>query len=71
MCPVRAAAALVEYIYSIPGTYLDTPICTFWADGKLRLAVTAMGEDKLGSKAEDIGTHSIRSAAAMSMFLDN
>ena len=83
MCPVRAAAALVKYIYNIPGTDLDIPICTFWADGKLRLltqdtllmefrsAVRAMGEDKLGFKAEDIGTHSIRSAAAMSMFLDN
>eukprot|EP00957_Ditylum_brightwellii_P039652 3000198-Ditylum_brightwellii.AAC.1 len=30
-----------------------------------------MREDKLGFKAEDIGTHSIRLAAAMSMFLDN
>ena len=38
---------------------------------EFRAAVTAIGEEKLGFKAEDIGTHSIRTAAAMAMFLDN
>ena len=35
----------------------------------IRAAVIAIGEDKLGFKADDVGTHSIRSGAAMSMFL--
>eukprot|EP00957_Ditylum_brightwellii_P207179 15351855-Ditylum_brightwellii.AAC.1 len=83
LCPVRAAAAVVTYVLSIPGTDLDTPICPFLEDGELkclsqmtllkefRSAVVAIGEDKLGFKAEDVGTHSIRSGAAISMFLDN
>jgi hypothetical protein len=35
----------------------------------LRDAVGAMGEVKLGIKKEDVGTHSIRSGAAMAMYL--
>ena len=35
----------------------------------LRDAVKATGEEKLGFKAEEIGTHSIRSGAAMAMYL--
>ena len=36
----------------------------------LRAAVEAIGEDKLGFKSSEIGTHSLRSGAAMAMFLD-
>ena len=32
---------------------------------------TSIGEDKLGFKPEDIGTHSNRCAAAMAMFMDD
>ena len=35
----------------------------------LRAAVTAIGEEKLGFKSSEIGTHPIRSGAAMAMFL--
>ena len=35
----------------------------------LQAAVVSIGEEKLGFKKEDIGTHSIRSGAAMAMFL--
>jgi hypothetical protein len=35
----------------------------------LRDAVRAIGEVKLGLKKEDVGTHSIRLAAAMAMYL--
>ena len=35
----------------------------------LRMAAKAIGEEKLGFKIDDIGTHSIRSGAAMQMFL--
>ena len=35
----------------------------------LRAAVIAIGEDQLGIKADDVGTHSIISAAEMAMYL--
>ena len=35
----------------------------------LQAAVDSIGEDTLGFKKEDIGTHSIRSGAAMAMYL--
>jgi hypothetical protein len=35
----------------------------------LRDAVGAIGEVRLGVKKEDVGTHSIRSGAAMAMYL--
>ena len=35
----------------------------------LQAAVVSIGEEKLGFKKEDIGTHLIRSGAAMTMFL--
>lgn len=35
----------------------------------LRASVIAIGEDILGVSANDIGTHSIRSGAAMAMYL--
>jgi hypothetical protein len=35
----------------------------------LRAAVVSIGEDILGIKKEDVGTHSIRSGAAMAMYL--
>ena len=36
----------------------------------LRAAAKAIGEDKLGFKISDIGTHSLRSGVAMAMTLD-
>ena len=36
---------------------------------KLRAAATAIGKDNLGFVADDLGLHSIRSGAAMSMYL--
>jgi len=36
----------------------------------LRHIVTQMGKDHLGYEAKDMGTHSIRSGAAMAMYLD-
>ena len=37
----------------------------------LRAAVEAIGEEKFGFKSSEIGTHSLRSGAAMAMFLDH
>lgn len=81
LCPVRQTAAVVRRIWSYPGANWDTPISAVWRNDRiehlsskeminaLRAAVVAVGEDKLGFKAEEIGTHSIRSGAAMSMFM--
>ena len=84
LCPVRNTAALVTRIRSIPGTDDDTLACTYQNEkGKVcvvsqtvllkhyRIAAEAIGEDKLGFKPEEIGTHSVRSSAAMAMFLAN
>ena len=80
--PTRAWATLVRRIRSYPGATDDTPVSAVWRNGRmehitskemvkaLRAAVVAVGEEKLGFKKEDIGTHSIRSGAAMSMALD-
>ena len=81
MCPVKAAAGLVRRIRGYPGTDGDTPVSALLVGSKithvtskqmvgyLRDAVKAIGEDILNIDAEDIGTHSIRSGAAMAMFM--
>jgi len=82
--PVRQAGALVQRVRSIPEANNDTPIYTYSdEDGctciitqdlllkEFRSAVDAIGEDKLGFKSSEIGTHSNRTAAAMAMFLAN
>ena len=79
--PVRSWAAIVRRIWSYPGANWDTPVSAVWRDDRiehitsqevvaaLRMAVIAIGEEKLGFKADEIGTHSIRSGAAMQMVL--
>ena len=81
LCPVRAAAAIVRRIRTYPASSQDFSISTVIVDGHLeqvtsthmihalRDAVGAIGEVKLGIKKEDVGTHSIRSGAAMEMYL--
>jgi hypothetical protein len=85
ICPVRTLAELVARIrgYSQqPGNAIRG--INAWAETvdddtkylsslavleQLRTATRAIGERRLGFKAEDIGTHSIRSRAAMAMYL--
>jgi len=81
LCTVRAAAAIVRRIRKCPGLSQDSPISTVIVNGHLeevtsthmihalRDAVGVIGEVKLGIKKEDVGTHSIRSGAAMAMYL--
>jgi hypothetical protein len=81
MCPVRAAAELVCRIQSYPRTTDETPISAVLMGSRVRHitskqvakalqdTVTAIGEDVLNIKAEEVGTHSLQSAAAMAMFL--
>ena len=83
LCPVTIWANLVTRVLSYSGTGPDTPVNTFLFNGalrqvssrtillKLRAAVTIIGEELLGFSASEIGTHSIRSGAAMAMYLDN
>ena len=82
LCPVRAAAAIVSVLDSRKDTNGDTTINCFVTESNrlahvsslevrraLRAAATVMGEESLGFKPTEIGTHSIRSGAAMAMHL--
>jgi hypothetical protein len=81
LCPVKQWAAVVNRIWSYPGANINTPVSAVWRYDKLdnltsqtlinalRDAVIAVGEDSLGFKASEVGTHSIRSGAAMQMYL--
>ena len=81
ICPIRQWAALVKLIRKYPGSTCDTPVSEVWKNHKikhvtskemvsaLRDAVCAIGEDKLGFRTEQVGTHSQISGAAMAMYL--
>ena len=81
MCPVRAWASIARRVLSYPGTDEKSYVNTIFTDDKistissstvrtkLRSAADRIGEERLGFKGEDIGTHSIRSGAAMAMYL--
>ena len=81
LCPVRQWAAIVRRILGYPGAALETPVSAIWRHDRiehitsaemtqaLRSAVISIGEEVLGINASDVGTHSIRSGAAMAMYL--
>ncbi|KAL7460348.1 hypothetical protein ACHAXS_002260 [Conticribra weissflogii] len=81
LCLVKQWAALVTRICSYQGVLDNTTVDTFLYLGRLlRLtladmvqalcdAAAAVGEERLDFAKEDIGTHSIRSRAAMSFYL--
>ena len=83
LCPVRAAAAIVTRIGKYLGPSQGSPILTVIVNGHLEqvtsthminalrdaIGTIGIGEIKLGIKKEDVGTHSIRSGAAMVMYL--
>jgi hypothetical protein len=84
LCPVRRWARLVRRIRSYGGAVSSsTPVNLCWDPHKrryvsitsadittsLRKSVSAIGENVLGFKPEEVGTHSIRSGAAMAMYL--
>jgi hypothetical protein len=84
LCPVIAWSSIVKRVRALPGTSDDSPVCTYQhADGSIGLVtskqtllrirdrVTAIGKDVLGFSAWEVGTHSIRSAVAMAMYLAN
>ena len=83
LCPVRAWAALVKRILKYPGTSSNTPVNTFYTNGKLKQTsshqtkrfitshVQSIGEVKLGIDVKTVGTHSLRSSCAMLLYLSN
>ena len=83
MNPARVLACLVSELWKLQSTTSDTPMCTFYDKGStrtvsasdalehLRRVAEVLGEENTGFKPKEIGTHSIRSGAAMAMFLDN
>ena len=83
-CPVKLFASIVRHIRSRPAgtdstpvymftnsTYNLDPITSDHVRQVLRGAVALFGEDRLGFTIKDFGTHSIRSGAAMAMYIDN
>jgi len=81
LCPVTAWAGIVKRILSYDGTGPTTPVCTIKGPNgtlsqlsskqllnRLRASVKTVGEDELGFKSLELGTHSIRSGAAMAMY---
>ena len=83
MNPARSLGATVQRILSYPRTSFDTSICTYMMDGVLmeftqfnllsafRSNAAAIGKDKLGFGLDNIRTHSVCSAAAMAMLMDD
>jgi len=81
LCPVKQWAQLVNRIWTYPGTTEDTPVCMVWRHDRreqitlyqviatLRAACATIGSARLGFEPEEIGTHSLRSGAAMEMYL--
>ena len=81
--PTRALASIVDELWKDPRTTEDTPICTFYEDGTakfvtandmlrfMRRTADAIGQGKLGFASAEIGTNSVRSGAAMAVFLGN
>ena len=84
LCPVKSFASIVRRIRAHPGVTESTPVYMFIKSTEnlepitsdhviqvLRGAAALFGEDRLGFTIKDIGTHSIRSGAAMAIYLDN
>jgi hypothetical protein len=81
LCPVIQWARLVSRIWTYPGASLDTNVCTVWQNGRmehitsktilqhLRAACATIGSACLGFEPHKIGTHYLRSGAAMEMYL--
>ena len=82
MCPVRNWATIVKRIRSYPGTNDDTAVSAVWRNNQIEhitsdelintidTAAESIGYEKLGLKKGDLGLHSIRSGAAMAVYLN-
>ena len=82
LCPVKAWARITKRILAYSNTNEDTYVNIISIKSKhfyvssqdalqaIRAAATSIGETTLGFSINEIGTHSIRSGAAMAMYLD-
>ena len=83
LSPTHLWCDVIDDLLRVPGANDATPVCC-WYDQQndklfditqdtllktLRWSADAIGFEKLGYKPEEIGTHSIRSGAAMALFL--
>jgi hypothetical protein len=81
MCPIKLWASIVTRILTYEGSNTNSPvslarhsnitisITSEMVANLLKDGVVAIGEMKLGIQRHEIGTHSIRSGAAMAMYL--
>ncbi len=81
LCPILQWARLVSQIWTYLGASLNIPVCSVWQNGRmehitshnirqhLRAACGAIRSACLGFEPHEIGTHSLRSGAAMEMYL--
>ena len=81
LCPVRIWARIVKRIRGYPGTSDNTEVSSVFENGRMKHitstmminaledAADAVGRDRINIERGEIGTHSIRSGAAMAMFL--
>ncbi len=79
MCPIKLWASIIRRILTLKGTDRNSPvslaphrnstisITSEMVANLLRDGVVAIGETKLGIDRSEVGTHSIRSGAAMAM----
>ena len=80
LSPVKIWHEIVKRIRGYNGADDNTPVSAVWRNGRmqqislqemvvsLRAAIEAIGEEKIGFKSSEIGTHSLSSGAAMAMF---
>ncbi len=81
MCPVKLWASIVTRILSFKGSNKDSPvslaqhrnstisITSEMVANLLKDGVIEIGETKLGIHRSEVGTHSVRSGAAMAIYL--
>ena len=81
LCPVAAWAAIITRIRSYPNTTDSSPVNSYMAKKKvkqitsnqvrnyIRLIVAEIGAAKLGIDINRVGTHSLRTSAAMLLYL--
>jgi len=82
LCPVRIWASIVQWVHSYSPSSIDSSVNSFLLPKneihhfmgtellkRLYLAMTLLDPDTLGFTADQIGLHSVRSGAAMAMYL--
>jgi hypothetical protein len=82
LCPILAWSSVVRRLLTYAGTNPNTPVNTYMllsgtlqqlsaktALRRLRATVQCIGKDVLGFDSDEIGLHSLRSGAAMAMYL--